>query len=90
MNDHQLRIIERLTGSLKSSNWNLDTIVEKQKNLEAFLGVVEDADLNSALQRSISELEECIHIMDDSQGVIQGKSICDSLRNFLKQRQKEE
>lgn len=73
MDNHQKRIITRLSESLESSGWNLETLIGKQQNIEAYLNVVDDSEIQAKLDQSISKIDECVHLMDEAQGVCRGE-----------------
>ena len=79
MNDHQRRVLNHMLASLKSGDWSEGKLRNVQSDLEANLGVLEDPQVISQVEVVIASLDECIHLLDEKDGVETGRKLCESL-----------
>lgn len=79
MNDHQQRVLKRLVESLKIGPWNEVKLQGVQADLEANLSVLEKSQIKRRVEAAVSHLDECIHLMDEAEGIDAGRRLCESL-----------
>ncbi|MCC5866499.1 MAG: hypothetical protein JJU31_15360 [Wenzhouxiangella sp.] len=85
MSDQQRRILERLTTALRCKTWDEAKLQGVQADLEANLPVLEEPQIRSRVEAVVSQLDECIHLMDESEAVDIGRKLCESLAQELEE-----